>query len=299
MQILFNITKTISPRGTSIKRNVGKKEKLELLLSVTKEDEEPTTISIEAINEPSKYEPESPISNLEGLKLYGIKPIQQPDKTVAIKANSICPFEANRINKNTEEMETTPAAKPSKPSIQLIALVTPTSQITVNRKPRKLGSNKIGWSSWLEIKAKSIELISRPFEQAQKAKIIWNKSLTKGDNENTSSKSPIKKEEKLNIITVRKTGLKLIKLLLISKRKNKDESTKMKPVNIAKPPTLASGVWCIFLWSGLSTRPFDNAILIIKGDKIYTIKAEDPNAKRNNAFTLGINNSYLFILAKI
>ncbi len=80
---------------------------------------------------PSERLPASPINNLEGGQLYLRKPSTTPAKAMLNKTSSVCLFmyasTANAINAIREM----PPARPSSPSIILIALITPTVKNTV------------------------------------------------------------------------------------------------------------------------------------------------------------------------
>ena len=76
---------------------------------------------------PKKLEPVSPINVFAGAKLNGKNPTNAPANAVINKIEiSGEPFKTNIINNDTADMTEIPADSPSKPSIKLMAFVTPT-----------------------------------------------------------------------------------------------------------------------------------------------------------------------------
>ena len=78
---------------------------------------------------PKKLDPVSPIKVLAGLKLNGKNPTIAPPnaaiKSTAIKGDLLS---VKIINKEKQEIKVIPEDNPSKPSIKLMALVTPIIQ---------------------------------------------------------------------------------------------------------------------------------------------------------------------------
>lgn len=82
---------------------------------------------------PKKFEPVSPINVLAGAKLNGKNPTKEPARAVINNIEIIGELlSKNIINNDTADITEIPADKPSKPSIKLIAFVTPTIQPIVN-----------------------------------------------------------------------------------------------------------------------------------------------------------------------
>ena len=82
---------------------------------------------------PKKFEPASPINVFAGEKLYGKNPVNAPISAVIIIIAIIGDsFNANIINNEIHDINVIPDDKPSKPSVKLIAFVTPTIQIIVS-----------------------------------------------------------------------------------------------------------------------------------------------------------------------
>ena len=105
-----------------------------------------------------------------GLKLWRRKPKQEPARAAArMPAAGWCRLKLTDTSP-TAAMPATPAAKPSRPSSQLMALVMPTSQITV--ASRLNGSGKTSAASGLICRnssGKSIAPIRTPWLQAHTA----------------------------------------------------------------------------------------------------------------------------------
>ena len=88
----------------------------------------------------------------------------------------------------------TPAARPSSPSSQLIALVMPTSQITVAIRLTKPGSTTA--SAVLEAQGKSMAPILTPWDQTTMATATWPARRGQGDREKRSSAKPMMKKHR-------------------------------------------------------------------------------------------------------
>ena len=81
---------------------------------------------------PKKFDPVSPINVLAGAKLNGKNPTNAPASAVISSIATIGEsFNTNMINNEIADITDIPDDKPSKPSIRLMAFVTPTIQITV------------------------------------------------------------------------------------------------------------------------------------------------------------------------
>ena len=73
---------------------------------------------------PIDKDPASPMKTLAGEKLNTANPNIVPDRTTAKRLNGIFPELKNKTPNIKEEIRETRTAKPSKPSIKLIALIT-------------------------------------------------------------------------------------------------------------------------------------------------------------------------------
>ena len=83
--------------------------------------------------DPKKYEPASPIYNSDGYLLKIKNPISAPVKGNIINNIQLVTSDWVKENKVNKKIIPIPEANPSKPSIQLIALVDPTNQKIVIR----------------------------------------------------------------------------------------------------------------------------------------------------------------------
>ena len=79
--------------------------------------------------------PESPRKMVAGLKLKRRKPRIAPAKTSVISSTRLGPLSSATTKTTIVENRAEPAAKPSKPSIKLKALVMARTQTTVNNRP--------------------------------------------------------------------------------------------------------------------------------------------------------------------
>src|SRR3954463_1647259 len=103
----------------------------------------PTLIVDAAINRPSKSAPQSPMKMRAGWKLYGRNPRQMPSAITASSGPMLpgasTPASSSRspyAKKQPAAIAVTPAARPSRPSMRLMALAMPTTHTTVMNAER-------------------------------------------------------------------------------------------------------------------------------------------------------------------
>ena len=79
-----------------------------------------------AIIKPTNRLPQSPINILAGWKLKNRNPVKAPDRASITTARTTLPCHRASIAITAQAIPDIPAARPSKPSMRLMALVTPT-----------------------------------------------------------------------------------------------------------------------------------------------------------------------------
>ena len=162
-------------------------------------------------------------------------------------------------------------ARPSRPSIQLIAFVMPVIQMIVSKKLINL-LNCINSVSNLK-KDISILVIWIPQVQTNAEIMICIDNLKKGDKLFKSSANPNKKDKRLIIIEIVKKflySLFMIKLYFVKKTKITQLIIKLTIKDI--PPTLTNDLLFIFLKSGLSIKLSLEPIFLSIGDRLEVIK---------------------------
>ena len=144
------------------------------------------SIDIVASIKPKKFEPESPINVLAGLKLYGKNPISPPSNaTVSIYTEGVAPFNIKIINIENVEIAETQVASPSSPSIKLSAFVTPIIQQKV------IIIDTISFNPYIYKNGTLKKKIVIPLAITQIAATACPNNFIQGFNPNASSKKPV------------------------------------------------------------------------------------------------------------
>ena len=151
---------------------------------------------------PKKYDPPSPIISFAGYVLKIKNPKQEPDIPIYIQLTIVLPILKLIKPKVKLPVPTIELAKPSRPSIQLIALVIPQIHKTVINRLKYLFKSK--YSIPVLRNEMSMFEIWIPFNQIDIEINICMNNLNKGFRLFTSSAKPRKKAEKLIIVQIKK-----------------------------------------------------------------------------------------------
>ena len=190
-----------------------------------------------------------------GLKLWRRKPRQLPARAAASRPAAGWSRLKLTDSSPTAAMPLTPAARPSRPSSQLMALVMPTSQITVARRLNQSGRVSSAGASAAPPKGNSMLPMRTPSDHTARDTASCRASRGKGGRANRSSARPMEKKQRqpARVVQIRRS--------LLGSSSAKPPSSQVRaratlnPSTMPTPPRRTIGRVCCLRASGVSVKP--------------------------------------------
>ena len=183
-------------------------------------------------------------------------------------------------------MPLTPAAKPSRPSSQLIALVIPTSHTTVASRLNQAGSinRALGWP--MKPRGNSMLPMRTPSPQTTAETASCPAKRGSGGKAKRSSAKPMKKKHRAPAKVVQINWSLVVGSWAKPPRLQTRPNDRLKASTIPTPPSRTMGVVCCLRASGASIKPQCSPSLRTPGTSKAVSAAATENASRAAALGL-------------